>query len=389
MALLRNGVAIILVPLHGLGSDQVEKANLPSSGVEAYYVSEHKNADASALRKRLHSYSLDEAEEVTIILFVSPSSLSHESPWFINVFSTLARRDLISIFCIDEAHSLEQAGRSFRTEFITAGDGINLLREMMPRDVPVLAMSASLRDPDIKRITKTFGKGAKPTIMHGNLTRRGTMFTCKVSGQSSKTLKSSAEEFLAKYPDKQQLWYSNSATKAEESMLEGAELMLGRHVKRGHADTTCQSFTGADGIMMKAATMDAFTSYSATPEQGKKPLPKIQILTATSSANCGISSNDLNNAMHDGLPPSLYELLQEMGRVDRKMNSTPGTCSYEIHISFNSCLSLFKRIMTNKSGEERMHLLGEMNAVLKLLMNWKQCYHSTIETYFEVNPSAN
>ena len=79
VALLRNGVAIILVPLHGLGSDQVEKANLPSSGVEAYYVSEHKNADASALRKRLHSFSLEEAEEVTIILFVSPSSLSRKS----------------------------------------------------------------------------------------------------------------------------------------------------------------------------------------------------------------------------------------------------------------------------------------------------------------------
>ena len=89
----------------------------------------------------------------------------------------------------------------------------------MPRDVPVLAMSASLRDPDIKRIMKNFGKGAKPTIMHGNLTRRGTMFGCKVSGQSSKTLKSSAEEFLAKYPDKQQLWYLNSATKTEESMI--------------------------------------------------------------------------------------------------------------------------------------------------------------------------
>ena len=72
----------------------------------------------------------------------------------------------------------------------------------MPRDVPILAMSASLWDPDIKQIMTTFGKGAKPTIMYGNLVRRGTMFRCKVSGQTSKTLKSSAEEFLAKYPDR-------------------------------------------------------------------------------------------------------------------------------------------------------------------------------------------
>ena len=117
--------------------------------------------------------------------------------------------------------------------------------------------------------------------------------------------------------------------------------------------------------------MDAFTSYSATTEPGNKPLPKIQILTATSSTNCGISSNDLNNAMHEGLPPSLYELLQKMGRVNRKMTSTLGTCSYKVHISFPSYLSLYKRIMTNNSGEERKRLLAEMNALLKLLMTWK------------------
>ena len=67
----------------------MEKASLPSSGVEAYNGSEHKHDGASALHKRLLVFTEEEVQEVTIILFVSPSSLSDESHWFINVFSVL------------------------------------------------------------------------------------------------------------------------------------------------------------------------------------------------------------------------------------------------------------------------------------------------------------
>ena len=57
------------------------------------------------------------------------------------------------------------------------------------------------------------------------------MFTCHMLGQSSKPFKMSAEAFLKEKSNKQQLWYSNSATKAESSMLESAEQMLERHQK--------------------------------------------------------------------------------------------------------------------------------------------------------------
>jgi len=182
------------VPFHGLGSDQVEKATIPSSGVEAYYVSEHKYADALALHERLLAFTKEETEEVAIILFVSPTSISEESPWF-SVFSTLARRGLISVFCVDKAYSLEQAGRSFHTEFGMAGKGITQLCALMPGNAPLVAMSASMRQCDRKTITTMLGGGMKPALMHGSLARRGTMFSCHVSGQSSKTFKKSAEKF--------------------------------------------------------------------------------------------------------------------------------------------------------------------------------------------------
>ena len=99
-------------------------------------------------------------------------------------------------------------------------------------------------------------------------------------------------------------------------MLEAAELMLEKHQKQGHIVTVCQSFPVANGIMMKVATMNAITSYSTTAKPETTSLPKIQILAATSSANCGISSNDLDNTILEGPPLSLCEILQEIGCVD-------------------------------------------------------------------------
>ena len=43
LTITRRGVALIMVPLVGLGTDQVEKAQLAEHGIESYHIDEHKN----------------------------------------------------------------------------------------------------------------------------------------------------------------------------------------------------------------------------------------------------------------------------------------------------------------------------------------------------------
>ena len=62
-----------------------------------------------------------------------------------------------------------------------------------------------------------------------------------------------------------------------------------------------------------------------------------------------------------------------MGRVDRKMDAEPGTCHYEVHISFKSVISLYVRIMSNPDKDERKWLHDKMMEVLKLLLIPKIC----------------
>ena len=148
---LRGGISLIMVPLHGLGSDQVDKAAIESKGVEAYYLDEHRHENAKILHDRLSAFTLDEANESTIILFVSPSSLKPTSPWM-PLFHQLATDGLITLLAIDEAHAIEQAGRSFRIEFTEAVTSMKSVYELCPRPVPRLAMSATFRQEDYERV---------------------------------------------------------------------------------------------------------------------------------------------------------------------------------------------------------------------------------------------
>lgn len=127
--------------------------------------------------------------------------------------------------------------------------------------------------------------------------------------------------------------------------------------------------------MLKTGRMDAFTGFSASlPDDGtfdevavvaeaeasEVVLPNIQILTCTSAADAGISSTPLEDGHQKGFPASAYALSQNSGRVDRLMRALRGECSYEVHVSFDSLLSLYVRIMKGEIPAERVRQLDDL-----------------------------
>ena len=115
-------------------------------------------------------------------------------------------------------------------------------------------------------------------------------------------------------------------------------------------------------------------------------LDKTQILIGTSAVNAGVSSNDLTHCKHKGFPPLMYDVCQEMGRVNRLLSAIAGTNTYGIHVSFESAVSLYVRIMKNESASERKNLLLAMQEVLMGFITPDEFFHSYIERYFEINP---
>jgi hypothetical protein len=97
-------VGIFLVPLSGLGSDQVERAIVIEHIIHPYHVDEHKGEDAALLVRRLSLLTLDEPKWVTIKLFLGPKPMTSLKCG--PVLERLERKSRIFLFCVDEAHEI-------------------------------------------------------------------------------------------------------------------------------------------------------------------------------------------------------------------------------------------------------------------------------------------
>ena len=72
-----------MVPLIGLGSDQVAKAMFIKANAEAYHIDEHKYDDAKLLRHHLRLRGMPDIErdKVAVALYLSPRALTKELQW--------------------------------------------------------------------------------------------------------------------------------------------------------------------------------------------------------------------------------------------------------------------------------------------------------------------
>ncbi len=136
--------------------------------------------------------------------------------------------------------------------------------------------------------------------------------------------------------------------------------------------------------------MDSFTNFGDIDDKGyamidgdSVKLVKVQILPATSAVNCGMSSTWCKISRHQGPPPTLYDVVQEMGCVDRSLTAAPGTNVYVIYICFYTILHLYVPIMKckNKAEQDRQHVA--MMEVLRFLVTPDECCHLFVEAYFQ------
>jgi superfamily II DNA helicase RecQ len=134
-----RGITLVLVPLLGLGCDQVAKAFCLEQRVEAYHLDEHQGPDYITLRDCL--LKIKKKRSQSIILFTSPQALKKHSLWH-PVFKALFSRQLFSLMVIDKAHYVEHQGLSFRPEF---KDGLQEFSNIANsfQDISIVAMSAT------------------------------------------------------------------------------------------------------------------------------------------------------------------------------------------------------------------------------------------------------
>ncbi len=83
---LQTGVTLSMVPLIGLGSNQVNNSRNLTNLIEAYHLDKNRGGGSYALRRRLLSLHPREANRVSIFLHASPQSLKVGSFWYKYLF---------------------------------------------------------------------------------------------------------------------------------------------------------------------------------------------------------------------------------------------------------------------------------------------------------------
>ena len=124
--------------------------------------------------------------------------------------------------------------------------------------------------------------------------------------------------------------------------------------------------TGDSGTAQKAFILAAFrgdTDLFSRPDRQELADADIddevcdeadlRILSATAAANCGISSNHCYRSYRIGVPPNIYDLIQEMGRVDRDRTKAAGENRCKVHVSWPTFVTLFIRVMRGSDSNER------------------------------------
>jgi superfamily II DNA helicase RecQ len=109
-ATLLQGITLVVVPLLGLGCDQVAKAQRGRYKVEAYHLDKNRGEDQLAIQTRLLSITQQNAQ--SIILFASPQSLKEQSSWA-PLLKRLCQMELFTLLVCDEAHTIPLNGCSF------------------------------------------------------------------------------------------------------------------------------------------------------------------------------------------------------------------------------------------------------------------------------------
>jgi ATP-dependent DNA helicase RecQ len=280
-ALARGGTALVISPLIALMEDQAAK--LDALGLRAARI--HSGLDRSVARQACADY----LNETLQFLFVAPERL--RVPGFVEM---LAKRQL-ALIAIDEAHCISQWGHDFRPDYRMLGEHLPLLRGG-GATTPVLALTATATPVVQADIVSQLAMRRPAKFIHGF--RRDNL----------------AIEVV-------ELPVPQRAATIAKLLTDGARRpAIVYAVSRKQAEMLAEALRGGDGKSRRIAAAAYHAGLDGeTRERVQRAfqLGELDVVVATIAFGMGIDKADIRTVIHAGLPASLEEYYQEIGRAGR------------------------------------------------------------------------
>lgn len=279
-ALMGEGLGVVISPLIALIRDQVikyRKVGVPAAAIDSHQTPEQKWQVMDALRSGRVK-----------LLFVSPERFA--LPRFREFLKSLSLR----FVAVDEAHCVSQWGANFRPEYRKIGEYLDEFAPGLPR----LALTA------------TATKRVREDILDFLALR-----------DPAKILKTPMRENLRIGVDKE-----SNVEACEISMIDKVYRLDGQGIIYAGTRKKVESLTSK----LRQAGIEALSYHAGLSarvrEQGLSSFisGQAKVVVATNAFGLGIDKNDIRFVHHYGLPGSLENYVQEIGRAGR--DGLPAEC---------------------------------------------------------------
>ena len=268
--LAMDGLCLVVTPLIALMKDQVD--NLRRRGIKATAV--YMGMTTTEIDTQLDNCIFGDYK----FLYLSPERLTTER------FLTKLRAMHVCLLAVDECHCISQWGYDFRPSYLR----IAKIREVLPTDVPVLALTATATPRTVDDIQEKLHFRA-PNVLRKSFARPNLTYLVRRCddklSQLIRILQRTHGSAVVYVRSRQRTAEIASALKAEGITATFFHAGLSREKKSER----------------QRAWMDG----------------QLRVMVATNAFGMGIDKPDVRLVVHIDIPSSLEEYFQEAGRAGR------------------------------------------------------------------------
>ena len=270
--LAMDGINIVVTPLISLMKDQV--AHLRQKGIKA-----------EAVYSGMMRDDIDRAYDNCLygnykFLYISPERLSSD---LFRQKVQLFRR--ICMITVDEAHCISQWGYDFRPSYLT----IAQIRQLIPYDVPILALTATATPRVIDDIQQQL-RFRSPNVFSMSFERKNLVYVVRETADKNAEMLN----ILTKMPQGSAIVYTRNRRLTGEI----AKFLIANGIT---ADNYHAGLTNAEKDLRQ-------TNWS----KGRN-----RVMVATNAFGMGIDKADVRLVIHYNVPDSIEAYFQEAGRAGR------------------------------------------------------------------------
>jgi len=269
-ALSKEGICLVITPLIALMKDQVNRLN----SLEIRSMAIHSGMSREEIDIALENAIYGDYK----FLYVSPERVSTR------IFQARVPRLNLNLVAVDEAHCISQWGYDFRPSYLK----ISSIRELIPKTVPFLALTASATSHVAEDIME------------------------KLNFRESNLLKTSFERknisYLVRRAEDKGTYLINTLQKTG-----GSGIVYVRSRKR------CKEI--AELLVSKGINADFYHAGLPVELRDKKQISwttgETRVIVATNAFGMGIDKAEVRFVIHWEMPDSIEEYFQESGRAGR------------------------------------------------------------------------